>query len=284
MTNTAAPDVPTRDIILRLIAERPGLTDRELGDVTGFITGKVTPARIRLWEAGEIEPTTEAGWRAALKNNVKDVGWQIAEPDCRDAVAERARTRPKRNARTPEARARQMIAWLRNATTYKVTMRMLDDEGLSRRHQNQAEAALRRQEQARRREAKQAEADSRADADMQRKVTQLWDARGLIASVANYLIEERARAARGEQLRVRADRWFTAVPDTYAILKSLGTAWQVLREIGADEAQLPCPVCGAPAPIGEDRHLTTFMPGNGGEHPDVVIEDDDIDDVELVED
>jgi hypothetical protein len=258
----------TRDVLQAEIAAHPGITERRLGELTGFSTSKLTPSRIRLWEAGEIEPTSDIGWKHALANRVKDVGWQVVESERRQAVGARARTRAKRNAKSIEARAARIVEDLRNKTVHRLVMKMLDGQDLSVRHARRSEQALRKQEALRKREAKRSAEANAADADMQRKLALLWRARSTVAAIDNHLIEERARVARGEPRRVADASWLIAFRDVLMILKSFGGIWDNLRGLGDD---MPCPVCGA-QPTREELQLRGFAVDADAEEDDHVVD------------
>jgi hypothetical protein len=263
----------TRDVLLQLIRDKPGLTEKELGELTAFSTSKLTPTRIRLWEAGEIEPTTEAGWKRALVSRVKAVRWQIAPAERREAVAARAQTREKRNAKSVEARATRIVDDFRDPTVYRLVMKLLDQEGLSSRQARRGEDALRKQESVRKRAARQAERDKSANADMQKKLALLWDARSTVAAIDDHMMEERARGVRGEPRRISDEDWLVALRDVLMILQSFGRIWENVRDLGDD---MPCPVCGA-ARTAEHR-LPAFVIDADGDY------EDDLADAEVIVD
>src|SRR4051794_36250768 len=100
----------TRDVLATLIRENPGITEAQIAAATGWSSSRITPSRIRLWESGAIEPTDEMGWNKALANRPREVGWQeVDDAEEGERVAERARTRPRRNARSSEARAKKIV-------------------------------------------------------------------------------------------------------------------------------------------------------------------------------
>ena len=90
---------------------------------------------------------------------------------------------------------------------------------------------------------------------MKTKLTNLWDARSTVAAIDDYLIEERARVARGEPRRIDDLDWMIALRDVLMILASFGGIWNNIRDLGED---MPCPVCGA-SPSPEHRHLPAFV-------------------------
>jgi len=243
MTLIQGTEPPTRDVILEAITDNPGISEEKLTKLTGFSTSKLTPSRIRLWEGGLIEPTTEAGWKKALVSRVKNVGWQVVPTERRDTVAARAKTRQKRNARSVEARAARIVDDLRDLTVHRLVMKILDQQGVSGRHQRRNEEALRKQGALRKREAKIAERNKAANADMKKKLANLWDARSTVAAIDEHLIEERARVARGEPRRIDDADWLLALRDVLMILRSFGSIWNNVRDLGDN---MPCPVCGNP--------------------------------------
>jgi hypothetical protein len=266
LVNEQAPR--TRDVLLQVIRDNPGLTEKELGDLTGFSTSKLTPTRIRLWEAGEIEPTTEAGWKRALVSRVKAVRWQVASPERQDSVGARAQTREKRNAKSVEARATRIVDDFRDPTVYRLVMKLLDQEGLSSRQTRRGADALRKQESVRKRAARQAERDKSANADMQRKLALLWDARSTIAAVDDHLMEERARVVRDEPRRISDGDWLVALRDVLMILQSFGSIWDNIKDLGDD---MSCPVCGV-ARTAEHKHLRAFAIDADAEDEDDLVD------------
>jgi len=256
------------------IAANPGITEKRLGEITGFSTSKLTPTRIRLWEAGEIEPTTETGWRRAMVSRLKEVGWKLVEPERRAEVAARAKTRQKRNAKSAEERARRAAEDLTDPVVFRLFQELTQsDAAKTRAAQRRRERTVREQEVLRRREAKQAERDRSASADFKKKLTLLWDARSTVAAIDQHLLDERARVAAGEPRRISDMDWVIALRDVVMILQSFGGIWKNIRDLGDD---LPCPVCDAPQ-VDEERHLRPFV-------IDVEVEEEEIVDAEVVSD
>lgn len=256
------------------IASNPGISERQLGELTGFSTSRLTPSRIRLWEAGEIEPTTEAGWKQAMVSRLKDVGWQIVERERREEVAARARKRQKRNAKSVEERARRAAEDLADPVIFRLYQMLIqNDSADTRAGQRRRERTVRQHEAQRKKEARQAERDRAAGADFKKKLALLWDARSTVAAIDQHLIDERARVAEGRPREISDMDWLIALRDVVMILESFGSIWENIRDLGED---LPCPVCGAPQ-IDEERHLRPFA-------IDVEVEDEEIVDAEVVGD
>jgi hypothetical protein len=233
---------------MQLIRENPEITEKQIGEITGWGTSKITPTRIRLWEAGEIEPSSDQGWKDALANRPKNVGWSVVQDQAaRQDIGERAKTRPARNAKSAEERAKRIVADLEDPTVNRLVLAMTKDGAGSRRAQRHVEQTLRKQHMERRQQARQAERDKGADADFKRMLKHLWDARGAVAAIDAHLIQERARVANAEQ-RVIPD-------DIRTIIKSLGSMWQNVRDLGDPNER--CPVCGV-AQVDDTRHLRAF--------------------------
>jgi hypothetical protein len=273
MTNDTKP---TRDVLLDVIGERPGITESAIAKVTGWSSSRITPSRIRLWEAGEIAPTTESGWENALANRPRHVGWKVVEAyQERAEVAARARTRPRRNAKSAEARARKIVDDLSDPVVDRLVRKMLKGTSNSEREQRRVDQAVRQHQADRIRRGRQARRDKGANADSQQMLGSLWEARGAVAAIDAHLIEERARIANGEDRRISDADWVTALTDVRMIIQSFGSMWQNVRDLG--DPNEPCPACGAPQ-VGEDRHLKAFaMDGT-------VVEDETpaVDDAEIV--
>jgi hypothetical protein len=264
----------TRDVLRKAIASEPGITEKQLGERTGFSTSKLTPSRIRLWEAGEIEPTTEAGWTAALVSRIKEVGWQVVEGDRQAEVAARAGTREKRNAKSVEQRARRAAEDLADPVVFRLFQELTKrDPANTRAGQRRRERTVRQQESLRKQEAKRAERERTANADFKKKLALLWDARSTVAAIDQHLIDERARVAEGSERKIGNRDWVTALRDVVMILQSLGSIWWNIRDLGDD---LPCPVCGAHQ-AQEERHLPPFV-------LDLEVEEEEVVDAEVVND
>ncbi len=250
---------PTREILLELIKECPGVTRRELLDASGLASGVVDPARIRLWKAGLIEPTDETGWADALNHRVKDVGWRQVEDPARQAEV-RVRVageRPERNAEpTAEEMAIKIVESLRDPVVSKLVEEMSKEEPGSLRAQRRTAKTLRAQEAKRKHEAEEAERDATADASFKRNLARLWEARGAVGAIDQFLLEERARVAQGDVRRISDLDWMMALTDARSIIKSFGVMWQNLRDIGGRNE--PCPACGA-VQVEPDRALGTFV-------------------------
>ncbi len=265
MSSTEATS--TRHVLRKAIEAHPGITEKELGDLTGFSTSKLTPSRIRLWEAGVVEPTTEAGWRQAMISRVKDVGWQIVGPGRRDEVATRAKTRQKRNAKSAEERARRVAEDLADPVVFRLVQQLTRDKpAQTQAGQRRRERTLRQKEMEAKADAKRAEREKRASADFKKKLALLWDARSTVAAIDQHLIEERARVAEDRARKISNVDWAIALRDVVMILQSLGSIWRNIRDLGDD---LPCPVCGAPQQHDE-RHLKPFA--IEGEAEEIVVD------------
>jgi hypothetical protein len=250
--------VPTRDVLLQAIRARPGITRREILAETGLASGAIDPARIRLWKAGLIEPQTEAGWADALNHKIKSVGWRCVEDPARQAeVRARAQERAERNAEpTAEELAITIVESLQDPVVNKLVLEMTKEGEGSRRAQKRTAQALRAQETRRKREADDAARDKAANANFRRNLSRLWEARGAVGAIDEFLVEERARVARGDQRRIADLDWALALNDVRSIIKSFGAMWQNLRDIGGRNE--PCPACGA-SPVQPTRALGTFV-------------------------
>lgn len=269
---------PTREVLRDMIAANTGITEKQLGERTEFSTSRLTPSRIRLWEAGEIEPTTETGWHDAMVSRLKDVGWQIVDPERRAEVAARAKTRQKRNARSAEERARRAAEDLADPVVFRLFQELTQqDLADTRAGQRRRERTLRQQEMLRKREAKRVERENTASADFKKKLTLLWDARSTVAAIDQHLIEERTRVAAERPRKISNIDWAIAMPDVLMILGSFGSIWRNIRDLGDG---LPCPVCGAPQAHGE-RHLKPFAIDAGAEE-DIADAEEEIVDAEVV--
>jgi hypothetical protein len=258
MTNIDTESKPTREILLDAIGEQPGIKRREMIEVTGLTSGAIDPARIRLWKAGLIEPDSEAGWEAALHNRIKDVGWhRIYDPENQLEVRERANGRKERNAEpTAEEQAVAIVEALKDPVVNKLVLEMTKDTEGSRRSQKRAAQALRAQQMARKREAADAAREKTANADFKRALAKLWEARGAVGAIDQFLIEERVRVAEGKK-RLTADiDWVMALNDVRTIITSFGTMWQNFRDVGGRNE--PCPACGA-MPADPTRALGAFV-------------------------
>ena len=225
---------------------------------TGFASGVIDPSRIRLWEAGLIEPESEDGWSDALRNRVKNVGWRrVSDPDREAHVRERALARRQRNAEpTAEDKAITIVEALKDPVVNRLVVEMTKNGEGSRRSQKRAEQALRARAAAAKREAAAAAKEKSANADFKRNLARLWDARGAVGAIDQFLIEERARVASGEPRRVSDLDWALALKDVRAIITSFGTMWQNLRDLGGENE--PCPACGA-TPTEPTRALGAFV-------------------------
>jgi hypothetical protein len=263
---------PTREVLRDAIAANPGITEKALGELTGYSTSKMTPSRIRLWEAGEIEPTTELGWKRALANRVKTVGWRAVEGR-HEEVAARAKTRRMRNAKSAEQRARRAAADLADPVVFRLFQQLTkSNPAQTRAGQRRRERTLRQQEMLRKQEAKHAASENLANADFKRKLALLWDARSTIAAIDRHLIEERARVAADTPRKISDADWLVALRDVVLMLQSFGSIWRNVRDLGDD---LPCPVCGAPQNVAE-RHLKPFSIDADAEEEDEEIVDADV--------
>jgi hypothetical protein len=267
----------TRDILRETIGAHPGVTEKQLGEITGFSTSKVTPNRIRLWQAGEIEPTTESGWRRAMVSRLKGVGWRLVEPDRRAEVAERARTRRKRNAKSAEDRAQRAVEDLADPVVFRLYQQLTKENApKTRAEQRRGERVLRDREIEAKKEAKRAEEDEQANADIKKKLALLWDARATVAAIDRHLIKERARVAAGGQQKISTTDWMVVLRDVALILESMGSIWRNVRDLGDD---LVCPVCGS-GQKDEERHLMPFVVD--AEADEMVEDEADIVDAEVV--
>lgn len=268
----------TRETLLAAIRDQPDITEDELrGDprVALVPANGVRPGRMRLWLAGLIEPDSDSGWDDALANKVKGVRWRcVDDPEQQNAVAERAATRKSRIASSPEERARRIVDAMDDPTVRRLVDTMMKSGAGSARSQRGVEQALRKQHQDRRHQARRAARDKVADADFKQMIAQLWDSRGAVAAIDAHLIEERARAANGEQRRISDHEWVVALTDVRTIIKSFGSMWKNVRDIRDPDE--PCPACGA-AQVEEERHLRAFaMDGSA-------VEMDETEDEEMVE-
>jgi hypothetical protein len=250
--------MPTRDVLLRTIRVRPGITRREILAATGLPSGAIDPARIRLWKAGLIEPQDEAGWTDALNHRIKDVGWRcVDDPDRQAEVRSRAEERAERNAEpTAEGLAMTIVESLKDPVVNKLVLEMTKEGEGSRRAQKRTAQALRAEEARRKREADDAAHEKAANANFKRNLSRLWEARGAVGAIDQYLVEERARVARGDERRIADLDWAMALNDVRSIIKSFGAMWQNLRDIGGRNE--PCPACGA-VPPDPSRTLGTFV-------------------------
>lgn len=249
---------PTREILIEAIRQRPGITRAELLDTTGLPSGAIDPARLRLWKAGMIEPTSESGWKDALNHRIKNVGWKCVEgQEQQAAVRDRAAARTERNAEpTAEEQAIVIVEALKDPVVNRLVLEMTKEGSGSRRSQKRAKQALRAQEMARKREADKAARDGAANANFKRNLARLWDARGAVGAIDQYLVEERARVAEGSPRRISDLDWAMALNDARSIIKSFGAMWQNLRDIGGQSE--PCPACGA-VPAEPTRALGAFV-------------------------
>ena len=231
------------------------------------------PARIRLWQAGLIEPDSDEGWRDALNHRIRNVGWRCVDDRDRQAeVRERAATRTERNAEpTAEEQAMVIVEALRDPVVNKLVLEMTKEGTGSRRSHRRAEQALRAQQTARKREAAEAARDKAANADFKRNLSRLWDARGAVGAIDRHLIEERARAAKGVPRRIPDLDWALALNDVRSIITSFGAMWQNLRDIGGQNE--PCPACGA-IPAQPARALGAFV--IEGDAVDVTTTEEDV--------
>lgn len=270
----------TRDILRETIGANPGVTEKQLGEITGFSTSKVTPNRIRLWEAGEIEPTSESGWRKAMVSRLKGVGWHVVEPQRRADVATRAKTRRKRNAKSAEERARRAVEDLADPVVFRLYQQMTkENPAKTRAGQRRQERVLRDRGIEARKEAKRAEEEREANADIKKKIALLWDARATVSAIDRHLIEERARVAAGGQQKISTADWLVVLRDVALILESMGSVWHNVRDLGDD---LPCPVCGS-AQDDEERHLMPFAVDAEAEEVGVAADEEpDVVDVEVI--
>jgi len=248
----------TREILIETIRNRPGITRRELLDTTGMPSGAIDPARLRLWKAGLIEPTSESGWDDALNHRIKKVGWRYVEnPEQQAAVRDRVATRTERNAEpTAEEQAIVIVEALKDPVVNRLVLEMTNEGSGSRRSQKRARQALRAQEMVRKREAEKAARDNAANANFKRNLARLWDARGAVGAIDQHLVEERARVAQGSPRQITDLDWALALNDVRSIIKSFGAMWQNLRDIGGQKE--PCPACGA-APAEATRTLGAFV-------------------------
>ncbi|HEU4658487.1 MAG TPA: hypothetical protein VFR97_13220 [Capillimicrobium sp.] len=263
----------TRAILLEAIEANPGVTEKQLGEITGFSTSKVTPNRIRLWEAGEIEPTTETGWRKAMVSRLKGVGWHVVEPERRDEVRQRAQTRRKRNAKSAEERARRAVEDLADPVVFRLYQQMMrDDPAKTQAGQRRRERVLRDREIEAEREAKRAKEDGQANADIKKKIALLWKARATVAAIDRHLLRERARVAEGGMQVISTADWMVVLRDVALILESMGSIWWNVRDLGDD---LVCPVCGS-AQKDHERHLMPFAVDAEAEEIDASGEDNAI--------
>jgi len=264
----------TRAILREAIAATPGITEKQLGERTELSTSRLTPSRIRLWEAGEIEPTSETGWREAMVSRLKGVGWQLVAPERREEVAARARTRQKRNAKSVEERARRAAEDLADPVVFRLFEELTrHNPAETRAGQRRRERTVRQQEMLRKQEARRVAREKTASADFKKKLALLWDARSTVAAIDQHLIDERTRVAEYEPRKISDIDWLIALRDIVMILESFGGIWKNIRDLGDD---LPCPVCGAPQ-VDDERHLRPFA-------IDVDVEEEEIVDAEVVSD
>lgn len=248
----------TRQRLIEAIRSRPGITRAELLDTTGLPSGAIDPARLRLWKAGLIEPTSDSGWKDALNHRIKKVGWRYVEDqEQQAAVRDRVAARTERNAEpTAEEQAIVIVEALKDPVVNRLVLEMTNEGSGSRRSQKRARQALRAQEMARKREAEKATRDNAANANFKRNLARLWDARGAVGAIDEHLVEERARVAQGSPRRITDLDWALALNDVRTIIKSFGAMWQNLRDIGGKKE--PCPACGA-APVEPTRALGAFV-------------------------
>lgn len=262
----------TREILLATISEHPGITREDMLARTGLRSGVVDPARIRLWEAGLIEPDGEGGWNSALRNRIKRVGWRLVEPERQEEVRDRAHSRQRRNAKpSAEQQARLIVDALQDSTVNRLVRQMTKDGTGARRAEREAAKALRARAISRKRDASEAEREKAADSEFKRMLAHLWDARLAVGAIDSHLIRERARVANGEAQRISSTEWSTALSDVRMIIKSFGEMWQNVRDLG--EQDEPCPACGLRR-IGESHQIGAFA---------VDGEDEGIVDAEVVE-
>ncbi len=249
---------PTRQLLLDLIRGKPGITRAEMLALSERPSGAVDPARIRLWQAGLIEPVDEEGWEHALNHRVKSVRWQCVDDPGRQAeIRERASSRPERNAQpTAEEQAMVIVEALKDPVVNRLVLEMTREGTGSRRSQKRAEQALRAEETKRKREAGEAAREKAANANFKRNLARLWEARGAVGAIDQFLVEERARVAEGAPRKVADLDWMLALNDVRSIIKSFGAMWQNVRDIGGRNE--PCPACGA-ASARPDRALGTFV-------------------------
>ncbi|MGO9322776.1 MAG: hypothetical protein ACLQBY_18510 [Solirubrobacteraceae bacterium] len=144
---------------------------------------------------------------------------------------------------------------LDDPTVSRIVDKMIRAGAGSVRSERRFNQAVRKQHVDRRSQARQAARDKSADADFRRMLAQLWDARGAVAAIDTHLIEERARVANGDPRRIGDQQWIVALRDVRIILKSFGSIWKNVRDLGDPDES--CPVCGAPQ-VGEERHLRAF--------------------------
>ncbi len=248
----------TRDLVLEMIRAEPGITRERLIARTRRASGVVDPARIRLWEAGRIEPEDDQGWHDALAHKAKTVGWVVVDdPERRKVVAERAAGRKRRNAKpSAERQAREVVEALKDPIVNRLVNEMTKDGSGSPRAQTQAAKVMRAEHMARKRQADWAARDKAANAEFRRVLVHLWDARGVVGAVDSHLIQERARVANGEPRRISDADWAQALADVRQIIQSFGQMWQNVRDLGGKDE--PCPACGA-IQIDEDRHVGAFV-------------------------
>jgi hypothetical protein len=245
-------------MLLETIAVHPGITRARMLELTGLPSGVVDPARIRLWQAGLIEPDTDAGWEDALQNRAKRVGWRcVYEPQRQAAVKARATMRKERNAEPPaEEQAIAIVEALEDPVVSRLVHEMIKDTSGSPRARRRAEQALRARQIARKREAAEAAREKSANADFKRNLARLWDARGAVGAIDRFLLEERARVAAGGSRKISDLDWLLALKDVRAIITSFGEMWQNLRDLGGRNE--PCPACGT-VPVEPTRALGTFV-------------------------
>jgi hypothetical protein len=272
----ATKNKSTRDLLLDAVREQPGITRAGMLSFTGLPSGAIDPARLRLWQSGLIEPSDDQGWEDALNHRVKNVGWcSVDDPGRQAEVRERAATRTERNAEpSAEEQAIVIVEALKDPTVNRLVLELTKEGTGSRRAQKRAKQALRAEAAKRKREAEEAKRDKAANADFKRNLARLWEARGAVGAIDEYLIEERARVARGATRRIADLDWLLALNDVRSIITSFGAMWQNLRDIGGKNE--PCPACGT-IPAEPTRALGAFViEGTAIEETEIVLDTQEV--------
>jgi hypothetical protein len=233
----------TREQVLGVFLEASpdALTDANLGSRLPHLhRGQYSPARVRLFRAGRVEPagTNEAGvelWRAVI------------DPARYEEVAAQATCRPKRRVTwdraKPEAKAGFILRALRDCEVRAaVDAARAEDRGARR-----AKAESRRESQAeykeRKARLKQAKNDKEAHLEFLKIHNHLKDALLATSGIGAFLTTEQARLDNGEPWRVPPAKW----PQVHEALVEL------LQEAGGLRAELAewigieidgCPACG----------------------------------------
>lgn len=274
-TNTAdnGPQMNSRLAVLEVLTPGVEVTDAELvAAIPQLHRGKVIPARIALARKGQVELAgkNEKGhnvWRLTPEERVEEAKEAAAERKLSDTE--------KIKKKKAEDQAQVVAALLEDPAVNRILREQNENAAAMRRARARAQESNRESESERRerkRKLKQAEREQAANLEFLKVRDILRDGVGGLISIREFLDAELQRVEAGEELKISAQRWESALVNVKEVLALAGALWHDATVASGEHPQ-HCPLCNSRIARDPNALEEGYLDGE-------VVEE--VDDVELV--